>query len=264
MIGRRSDVNRVLIIAVLSGLLSSPAAAAAAAAKPNELTPDEKAAGWRLLFDGNSAELWRGWNLKGPPAKGWVVADGCLKCEKTNGRPNGGGGDLVTVDEFTDFEFRWEWRISKGGNSGVEYFLFKRDKGAKPLYQGDDGKSLVGHEYQLLDDDAYRGTKNGPDRMTAAFYDVVAPGANKKLRPVGEWNESGLVVRGNHVEHWLNGAKVLEYEVGSPAVNAAIARSKYKGVAGFGSKRTSPILLQDHGEEVWFRNMKVRVEKGKK
>jgi hypothetical protein len=255
-------VNRIVMIAALGGMLAAAAAVAAGPVeKNNQLTAEEKAAGWRLLFDGNSAELWRGWNLKGMPAKGWSVADGCLRCAKTDGRPNGGGGDLVTVEEFTDFEFRWEWRISKGGNSGVEYFLFKRDKGAKPLYQGDDGRSLVGHEYQLLDDDAYRGTKNGPDRMTAALYDVVAPaGAAKKLRPVGEWNESRLVVRQNHVEHWLNGAKVLEYEVGSPAVNAAIAKSKYKGVAGFGAKRTSSILLQDHGEEIWFRNMKVRVE----
>jgi hypothetical protein len=236
----------------------SLAAAAARAGGPNELTADEKSAGWRLLFDGKSAELWRGWNQKGLPAKGWTVAEGCLKCAKTNGRPNGGGGDLVTVEEFADFEFRWEWRIAKGGNSGVEYFLLKRDKGAKPLFQGDDGSSLVGHEYQLLDDDAYRGGKNGPDRMTAAFYDVIAPGAAKKLRPVGSWNESGLVVRGNHVEHWLNGAKVLEYELGSARVTAAIAKSKYKGVAGFGAKRKSAILLQDHGEEIWFRNMKVR------
>jgi hypothetical protein len=255
---------RLVAILLLYWMLLSAATTARAAEKNNELTPEEKALGWRLLFDGNSAELWRGWNQKGLPAKGWVVADGCLKCAKTNGRPNGGGGDLVTVEEFTDFEFRWEWRISKAGNSGVEYFLLKREKGAKPLFQGDDGKSLVGHEYQLLDDDAYRGGKNGPDRMTAAFYDVIAPGANKRLWPVGEWNESGLVVRQNHVEHWLNGAKVLEYELGSPRVSAAIAKSKYKGVAGFGAKRTSSILLQDHGEEVWFRNMKVKVEKGKK
>ncbi|MDB5323497.1 MAG: hypothetical protein JWN40_5128 [Phycisphaerales bacterium] len=251
-------MKRLIATTVLCWIMLGAVGATRGAGGPNELTAEEKAAGWRLLFDGTSAELWRGWNLKGLPAgKGWSVADGCLKCAKTNGRPNGGGGDLVTVEEFTDFEFRWEWRITKGGNSGVEYFLLKRDKGAKPLFQGDDGSSLVGHEYQLLDDDAYRGGKNGPDRMTAAFYDVIAPGAAKKLRPVGEFNESGLVVRGNHVEHWLNGAKVLEYELGSPRVSAAIAKSKYKGVAGFGAKRKSAILLQDHGEEIAFRNLKI-------
>lgn len=246
-------IRRLLAIAVLCGVVGMTAGAA----DPNTLSAEEKAAGWRLLFDGRSAEQWRSWNQKGFPAKGWVVADGCLKCEKTNGRPNGGGGDLVTRDTFTDFEFSWEWRMAKGGNSGVEYFLMSRGKGAKPLFDGDDGTTLVGHEYQLLDDDSYRG-KSGPDRLTASFYDVIAPNSAKKLRPPGEFNESGLLVRGNHVEHWLNGAKVLEYDLGSAALNAAIAKSKYKSVTGFGEKRKTALLLQDHGEWIAFRNLKIR------
>ena len=166
--------------------------------------------------------------------------------------------DLITRNQFTDFEFRWDWRISKGGNSGVKYLLGNARRPPNTLYNGDKGLDFYGHEYQLLDDDTHPDAKNGPIRMTASFYSVIAPNASKKLRPVGEFNESRLLVRGDHVEHWLNGAKVVEYDLGSPDVVAAIAKTKYKGLPGFCVKHKSALLLQDHGCEIWFRNLKIR------
>lgn len=230
---------------------------ARAAQSPQGLSADEKVAGFRSLFDGTSTEAWHAWNGQAFPKKGWVIEDGCLKCEGTNGRPNGGGGDLVTRQQFNDFELRWEWKISEGGNSGVKYML-RSGNGGTPLYSGDKGKDLYGHEYQMLDDLKNPDGKRGPTHMTAAFYDVIPPNSQKKLRPVGEFNESRIIVSGNHVEHWLNGEKVVEYELGSETVLARVAKSKFKNIAGFGTKLKTALLLQDHGSAVWFRNIRVR------
>jgi hypothetical protein len=125
------------------------------------------------------------------------------------------------------------------------------------MYAGDDGRSAVGHEYQLLDDERHPDAQNGPIRQTGALYSLVPPNSAKRLNPVGQFNRSRILVQGRHVEHWLNGAKIVEYELESPALFEAIARSKYKGVPGFGTKFKTPILLQDHGEEIWFQNLKI-------
>jgi hypothetical protein len=248
-------MNHTTVFALLCLVAVLPARAGGV----NELTPQEKAAGWRLLFDGKSTDAWRGWKSEEFPSKGWVIEDDCLKCERSNGRPNGGGGDLVTRDAFTDFEFRWEWKMSPVGNSGVIYMVHFRDGGrpGKKLYDGDTGLTPYGHEYQLLDDAAPRYAKEKANRLTASFYDLIAP-VRKTLKPAGEFNEGRLIVRGNHVEHWLNGVRVVEYELGSPQVLSLVARSKYAGMAGFGRKSKTPILLQDHGCAVWFRYVKIR------
>ena len=218
------------------------------AAELNQLTAEEKAGGWKLLFDGASLVGWRGYNKPEFPAKGWSIEDGCLKAAKGNGRPGSGGGDIVTTEQFGDFDFRFEWKISPGGNSGVKYFTDeKRDRNA-----------AIGHEYQLLDDAEHPDGKNGPIRQTGALYTLIPPNGAKKLRPVGQFNESRIVVLGQHVEHWLNGAKIVEYELGSELLRAAITKSKYKSVSGFGTKVKASLLLQDHGFEVWFRNLKIR------
>lgn len=215
-------------------------AAAEKSAQLNKLTKAEKRAGWRLLFDGQTTAGWRGFNKAVFPSQGWIVENGALKHQA-----KGGGGDIVTVDQFTDFELRFEWRVAPGANSGVKYFI--DEKRGQP----------IGHEYQVIDDTAHADALRGGKWQTSALYDLFAP-AEKTLRAVGEWNESRIVVEGRHVEHWLNGKKVLAYELESDALKAAIATSKFKNVAGFGTKFKTPIDLQDHGDEVAYRNLKIR------
>lgn len=219
-----------------------------AQAAPNELSADEKAAGWELLFDGHSTGGWRGYAKARFPDHGWVVEDGCLKDEGSGGHQAAGGGDLVTMRKFDDFDFKFDWKISHAGNSGVKYFV----------HEGKTGRNGVGCEYQLLDDASNEDAANGPDRTTGALYALIAPDASKHLEPAGEWNHSEIIVRGQHVEHWLNGAQTVEYEIGSPELKAAIAKSKFKNIQGFGEKMKTLLLLQDHGSAVWFRNLKIR------
>ena len=219
-----------------------------ASAAANTLTPDEKAAGWRLLFDGRTTAGWRPFaaatatSRRGP----WAVEDGCLMRPAAGTGDAQGGGDIVSEEKFSDFDLRWEWRVGPRGNSGIKYLV--TDERAKP----------IAHEYQMIDDAGY------PDeakvtQQTAAFYDVLPPSPDKRLRPAGEWNDSRILLRGNHVEHWLNGQKVLAYELGSPEVLAAVARSKFKDVAGFGTRLEGRILLQDHeGGGVCFRSIKIQ------
>jgi hypothetical protein len=213
-------------------------------AADNELSADEKAAGWKLLFDGKTTAGWRAIGKPEFPAKGWVVADGVLKHEG-----KGGGGDIVTTEDFESFELMWDWKIAEVGNSGVKYNLPDKAKG-------------VGFEYQMLDDEKHPdGVKGGRLHQTGGLYDLIEPAADKKVKPVGEWNSSRIIVNGNKVEHWLNGAKTLAFELASPELKERVAKSKYKNVAGFGDKKTSPLLLQDHGDEVCVKNMKLRVIK---
>lgn len=220
---------------------ASLAVRAAAAQEPNQLTDAEKEAGWKLLFDGRTTRGWRGYRRDTMPNRGWKVEDGVLK--KVSGEQ---GGDIITEEKFGDFELAWEWRISPGGNNGIKYLVTEE----RP--------SAPGHEYQMIDDAKNEDAKVGPQRATASFYDVLPPAADKPLRPAGEWNQSRVLVQGNHVEHWLNGKKVLEYALGSAEVRAAIAGSKFKNAAGFGDKIRGHILLTDHHDECWFRSIKIR------
>ena len=212
---------------------------------PNQLTPEERRAGWRLLFDGKTTGGWRGFKKTDFPADKWAVRDGCLAKTATGTGDSHGGGDIVTLDTFSDFDLRFEWRIAPGANSGVKYFV--TEERADP----------IAHEYQVLDDGRHPDARVGPRRQTAAFYDVLPSAPDKPLRPVGEWNQSRILVKGDHVEHWLNARKVLEYELGSPELKAAIARSKFKDVPGFGTRIKGHILLQDHGDEVCYRSLKI-------
>jgi hypothetical protein len=214
------------------------------AGEPNVLTPEERAAGWTLLFDGGSTRGWRSFKKKDFPAQGWVVDAGCLKHTA-----KGGGGDIITEAQFDQFDLRWEWKIAPKSNSGLKYFVTENRS------------SALGHEYQMIDDGP-GGPKAGLG-TTASFYAVVPAPATKKLNSPGEWNESRILVRGNHVEHWLNGEKVLDYELGSDAVKEAVARSKFRSTPGFGTRIKGHLLLQDHGGEACFRNIKILDLSGK-
>jgi hypothetical protein len=208
----------------------------------NQLTGQEAAKGWQLLFDGTNTDGWRGFGKESFPKSGWKIEDGWFHCLGTD------GGDIITKAEYDQFELEWDWKISSAGNSGVKYFVL------------DQGKSAIGHEYQMLDDDLNPDAKLADGkRVTASFYDVLAPEVHPVTKPLGEVNHSRILIKDNHVEHWLNGVKVLEYKCGSDAVKAAVARSKFKNVKGFENVTKGHILLQDHHSEVWFRNIKIRL-----
>lgn len=227
------------------------------AVEPNLLTPEEKVAGWKLLFDGHTLSGWHIFQQTGEAKGGWHVEGGALVNPKSNGRPNGSGGDLVTNGKYADFEFAFEWRISSGGNSGVHYLFDESRPPTAPLYRGDIGKSPVGFEYQVLDDLKHPDAKSGPTHRAGALYDLYST-EKAAPKPAGEWNESRIVVRGQHVEQWLNGAKSAECDLDSAAYRELLAKSKYHVVLNFAAKAPTALALQDHGDEVAFRSLKIR------
>lgn len=201
-----------------------------------------QAEGWVTVFDGKSTDNLRGYKQAGFPAKGWKVEKGTLRCLS-----KGGGGDLVTKEKYTSFELRFEWRVSEGANSGVMYRV--SEDGSAP-YE-------TGPEYQVTDDLKHPDGKN-PKTSAAALYALIACNAEKAVKPVGDWNKGRIVVKGNHVEHWLNKKKVVEYELNSPEITTLIAGSKFKGWAGFAKQPSGHICFQDHGDDVWYRKIRVR------
>jgi hypothetical protein len=218
----------------------------------NSLTAAEVRAGWKLLFDGKTMNGWRGAYMKTLPARGWEVRDGTLIVDESGGGEAAFGGDIVTVDEYSNFDLRVDFMLTEGANSGIKYFVIE----AEPRTPG----SAKGLEYQLLDDARHPDAKLGiaGNRTCASLYDLLTA-VNKPPVPVGAWNSARIVVRGRHVEHWLNGVKVLEFERGGPEFLASKSQSKFKDIPGFGEYPSGHILLQDHGNRVSFRNIKIRV-----
>jgi len=239
-------------------------------AAPNRLTREERSAGWRLLFDGRSLAGWRGLGYSGVPAGHWTVEDGAITKIATENVAAGAdgrrppGGDLMTEATFENFELAWEWKISPGGNSGLKYNVSEELSGGQPSNvlrpaTGAPGvsHSAIGFEYQMLDDDRHSDGRL-PTHRSGALYDLLVPNERKQLKPVGEWNESRVVFAGNRGEHWLNGQKVVEYELGSRVFDSAFTASKFKTMPWFAQKRAGHIVLQDHGDAVWIRSIKIR------
>jgi hypothetical protein len=235
----------IAAVATAASLASVTLTQKPAADAVNQLTAQEKQAGWTLLFDGSSLNGWRGYKKTDAADSRWKVEGGLLTVDPGTGKDTLGQRDIITTATYDRFELAWEWRVAEGGNSGLKYFVLE------------DQPSAIGHEYQLIDDERHADAKIGPHRQTAAFYDVL-PAENRPLRPAGQWNQSRVVSNGKTIEHYLNGTKVLQYELDSPALRAAIAKSKFKDIARFGKLQNGFILLQDHGDRVWYRNVKVR------
>jgi hypothetical protein len=220
---------------VIAGALAA-AVAMAPAAGPS-------GGGWKVLFDGRSTEAWRGYTRDAFPTGCWAIEGDALKTVAGAKGPC----DIITRDKYRDFELELEYKVSPGGNSGILYRVAELP--GEPAWHS-------GPELQILDDEKYR--NNSPRTWTGALYDMIAA-ADKDLRPVGEWNTVRVVIKGNHVEHWLNGRKVVEYEWGSDALGALIAGSKFKDLPRFAREPEGYIALQHHdGGDVWFRNVRVR------
>jgi len=196
---------------------------------------------WKVLFDGKSTDAWRGFKRDAFPAKGWVVENGALKTIV-----GGEHVDLITKDKYQNFELELEWRVAPGGNSGVIYLVS----------EDFDQTWKTGPEMQVLDDQGHKDGKN-PLTSAGALYALIAP-ANKTLRPAGKWNRARLIVNNNHVEHWLNGKKIVEYELGSDRLKQLIAESKFKEFPRFAENREGHVALQHHGEEAWYRKVRIR------
>ena len=200
---------------------------------------------WVQLFDGKTLTGWRGYNKPDATETRWKVENGMMTIPGTGEGDTHGQRDLITKETYDQFDLRWEWKIAQGGNSGVKYFVLE------------DQPSAIGHEYQMIDDERHPDAKIGPHRQTAAFYDVF-PAHDRPMKPAGEWNTSEVIVKGKHVTHMLNGKTVLEYDLESPALQAAVAKSKFKDIARFGKPQNGHILVQDHGDQVWYRKIEIK------
>lgn len=223
-----------------AGLLSS--STLQAQGKDNTLTPAEKKEGFVLLFDGKTTT---GWHIfkKTEPVAGWKVVDGAITRVASD-------GDLISDKAYGDFELRIDWKISPKGNSGI-------------LYRGTETEERFYYsapEYQVLDNDGHPDGKNGQDRWAAANYALVAP-SKTVVKPVGEWNQTRIIAKGAHVEHWLNGEKVVEYELWSPEWKKLVAESKFKEWPTYGMAKSGHIGLQDHGNDVAYKNIRIKTLK---
>ena len=219
----------------------------------NNLLTKEEDEGWKMLWDGKTTNGWRGAKLDTFPKGGWEIKDGALTVLSSGGHESKNGGDIVTKQKYTDFELQVDFKITEGANSGIKYYVDTE------LNKGEG--SSIGLEFQILDDlrhpDAKLGNHEG-SRTVSSLYDLIQADTSKVVNPIGEWNHAYILSIDNHVEHWLNGKKVLEYNRESPEYRKLVAESKYKVWSNFGEAKQGRILLQDHGDRVSFRNIKIR------
>ncbi len=226
---------------------------------PNILTKKEINEGWQLLFDGKTLDGWKGIGINGVPEGHWKIENGAIR-KIASGEvptlPDGQplkGGDLITKKTFKDFELKFEWKISSGGNSGVKYNV---DENVS-IEQG--SSHALGYEYQVLDDEKHKDNLN-PTHRAGSLYDLIEA-KDKTLKPVGEYNTARIVFVGNHLEHWLNGKKVVETDTNTPEFQELFKKSKYYKYPNFTVHKDAHIVLQDHGNDCWYRNIKIKIIK---
>ena len=219
----------------------------------NNLTIKEQKSGWKMLWDGKTTAGWRGAKLTQFPKSGWKINNGELTVQASNGGESSAGGDIVTTESYADFELKVDFKLSPGANSGIKYYVDTNiNKGPG---------SSIGLEYQILDDDLHPDAKKGShkgSRTVSSLYDLIQANPNKPIKAVGEWNSAYIISKKGHVEHWLNGVKVLDYERGSVNFLKLVSESKYVKWPNFGTLKNGKILLQDHGDLVSFKNIKIR------
>ena len=221
---------------------------------PNTLSERQKAEGWQLLWDGETSNGWR--SARGPefPVEGWTIGDGMLQVWENGGAESTHGGDIITVDQYENFWLSVDFKITKGANSGIKYFV-------RPDLYNVVEASAIGCEFQVLDDanhpDAHLGVDD--NRTLGSLYDLIRADKSDAWFNNGQWNTAWVKVEGDHVEHWLNGTKILEYERNCQMFNALVQCSKYKNWENFGNHRKGHILLQEHGNEVFYRNVLIKV-----
>ena len=236
---------------VLSSILFFPMCAAAQDMDAqNTLTPEERANGWELLFDGETTEGWRGYDSEAFPESGWTINDGVLTIQGSDGGVSGSGGDIVTTGTYDDFVLKLEWKISEGGNSGIFYRGIEQP--SQPIYWS-------APEMQVLDNANHPDANRGEDgnRKSGSLYDLI-PAEPQTFTGHGEWQQAMIVADGSHIEHWLNGEKVLEYNLWSGDWYSMIRDSKFQGHPEFGDAHEGRIGLQDHGTTAHFRNIMIK------
>ncbi len=217
--------------------------------------------GWVNLLSGGKIDNWRSTTSEEFPSKGWTLMDGILTVHASSGEESGGGGDIISRKRYANFELLADFKVTPGANSGIKIFvqpyISPVDKvTGKPTAAG----SAIGMEFQILDDERHPDAKLGRDgdRTIGSLYDLIPAAKDKKVMPVGEWNHARILSQGRHVTFWLNGGKTVEFERGSSEFRAAVALSKFRDIPDFGEWADGHLLLQDHGDRVSFRNIKIR------
>jgi len=241
----------VLMILIISGISLNGQGKTLEKSNPdNSLTDKETKEGWKLLFDGKTGANWMNYKSKTFPVTGWTIKDGILTVNSGTGTQNT-GGDIVTVNKYKNFELSIDFMYTPGANSGIKYFVdTETNNGAL---------ASIGCEYQILDDKLHPDAKLGinGNRTLAGLYDLIPP-KNKMDNGPDKWNSATIIVKGNHIQHWLNGQMTVEYDRGTPAWKELVATSKFKTSPGFGEVTEGHLLLQDHGNIVSFKNIKIR------